>query len=393
MKLKGVRFLYISRVWLPLAGGAELEAHNFVLRLISQGAEVEVVCFIPEDAIESKFLPTYPITRIIHPDSEYKTGAFAFPNKDWCRSQLHSFLLEGQKKDKWDVVIHFNYLGPGDSNYDNHNTFREWLNIGRIWDPPFQLKEGWTDWPQTLNYDMVLFPTQYHVSATENYNHEPKMVIPPANTEVINPIESLDGWKDRPYDFGFVNAITHKGLNLIIKLIGRMPDKTFLIKRGNYGNQYMVDYMDKWFDNVTIAGWYDDMNDYYKSCKSILYPSLQEGFGMVSYEAMANGCLTFANAHPVMLSACPTGPIYIDAYPEQTKINWLRYYENTFDEDIDADMELAAELWEDEIRDVLNDPTLIDQHQKEGLEAIPSFNEHIDLCYERFYDFVLENYK
>jgi glycosyltransferase involved in cell wall biosynthesis len=155
----------------------------------------------------------------------------------------------------------------------------------------------------------------------------------------------------------------------------------------------MVDYMDKWFDNVTIAGWYDDMNDYYKSCKSILYPSLQEGFGMVSYEAMANGCLTFANTHPVMLSACPTGPIYIDAYPEQTKINWLRYYENTFDEDIDADMELAAELWEDEIRDVLNDPTLIDQHQKEGLEAIPSFNEHIDLCYERFYDFVLENYK
>lgn len=386
MKLKGVRFLYVSRLWSSRMGGAELEAHNFVLRLIAEGADVEVVCFTSEDAIDSKSLPTYPITRITHPDFEYAWMDLRMGGL------LHSFLLEGQKKDKWDVVIHFNDLGPSNFTY-NFGEFTEWLNIGRIWDPPFQLNQGWKDWPQTLNYDMMLFPTQYHVSATGNYNNEPKMVMPPAKTEVTDPIESLDGWHDRPYDFGFVNAISHKGLNMIIKLIGRMPDKTFLIKKGNYGTQYMVDYMDKWFDNVTIAGWYDDMNDYYRSCKSILYPSLQEGFGMVSYEAMANGCLTFANAHPVMLSACPTGPIYIDAYPEQTKINWLRYYENTFDEDIDADMELAAELWEDEIRDVLNDPTRIDQHQSEGLEAIGAFNKHIDFCYERFYDFILANYK
>jgi glycosyltransferase involved in cell wall biosynthesis len=240
---------------------------------------------------------------------------------------------------------------------------------------------------------MMLFPTQYHVSATEHYNKEPKMVIPPAHTEVTDPIESLDGWDDRPYDFGFVNAIPHKGLLMMMKLIGRMPDKKFLIKRGNYGNQQMVDYMDKWFDNVTVAGWYDDMNDYYRSCKSILYPSLQEGFGMVSYEAMANGCLTFANSHPVMLSACPKGPIYIDAYPEETKLNYYRYQVTTPPEKIDSDMDLASEWWEDEIRDVLSNQDRIDQHQKAGLEAILELGAHIEKSYNNFFNFVLANYK
>ncbi len=393
MKLKGIRFLYVSRLWLPLAGGAELEGHHFVSRLISQGAEVEVVCFLPEDAIESKTLLTYPITRIVHPDLSHTDLKSVNKYNDWNCSHLYDYLSEGHQQGKWDVVIHFGDLGPGDFNYSNHKIFKEWLNIGRIWDPPTSLNQGWQDWPWSLQYDMMLFPTQYHVSETERYNNEPKMVIPPAHTEVTDPIESLDGWNDRAYDFGFVNAIPHKGLNMIMKLIGRMPDKTFLIKRGNYGNQQMVDFMDKWFDNVTVAGWYDDMNDYYRSCKSILYPSLQEGFGMVSYEAMANGCLTFANAHPVMLSACPIGPVYIDAYPQETKLNYSRYKTNTPTDVHDSDMDLASEFWEDEIRDVLNDPTRIDQHQSEGLEAIEALNEHIDFCYERFYDFILENYK
>lgn len=395
--LSNVRFLYVSRLWLPFAGGAELEAHNFVSRLIAQGADVEVVCFVPEDAIESKTLLTYPITRIVHPDISYEKhqADMSIGNQyyDWNRSQLHDYLLEGSQQDKWDVVIHFGDLGPSDFNYGKQRQFKEWLNIGRIWDPPAGLNQGWQDWPWRLEYDMMLFPTQYHVSATEHYNKELKMVLPPANTEVTDPIKSLDGWDDRPYDFGFVNALPHKGLLMVMKLIGRMPDKKFLIKRGNYGNQQMVDYMDKWFDNVTVAGWYDDMNDYYRSCKSILYPSLQEGFGMVSYEAMANGCLTFANSHPVMLSACPKGPIYIDAYREETKLNYYRYQATTPPEVIDSDMDLASEWWEDEIRDVLSDQDRIDQHQKAGLEVILELRAHIENCYNNFFNFVLANYK
>ena len=54
-KLKGIRFLYVSRYWLPMSGGAELEAHNFVSRLISEGADVEVVTFHP---VESEGLDT-----------------------------------------------------------------------------------------------------------------------------------------------------------------------------------------------------------------------------------------------------------------------------------------------------------------------------------------------
>ena len=77
--LSNVRFRYISRLWLPFAGGAELEGHHFVSRLIAQGADVEVVCFLPEDAIESKTLLTYPITRIVHPDLSYEKQSDDLP--------------------------------------------------------------------------------------------------------------------------------------------------------------------------------------------------------------------------------------------------------------------------------------------------------------------------
>ncbi len=114
---------------------------------------------------------------------------------------------------------------------------------------------------------------------------------------------------------------------------------------------------------------------------------------MVSYEAMANGCLTFANAHPVMLSACPKGPIYIDAYREETKLNYYRYQVTTPPEEIDSDMDLASELWEDEIREVLSNPETKNHHQKEGLEAILELRAHVENCYNNFYNFVLANYK
>ena len=397
VNLNGLRILYVSRLWLPFAGGAELEGHHFVTKLIQEGAEVEVVCFYPHDAIDSAIDITYPITRLYDPDLQYTAGSeneyLSHHDYDANRARLFQFLSEGDEEGRWDAVIHFGDLGPADFNYSNQRQFTKWINIGRIWDPPTSLNKGWEDWPWRLQYDLTLFPTQYHVQATEHYNNEPAMTLPPAHIEVKENIDTLDGWEERPYDFGFINAIPHKGLNMVMKLIGMMPDKTFLIKRGNYHNQQMVEFMDKWYDNVTVAGWYDDMNDYYRSCKSILYPSLQEGFGMVSYEAMANGCLTFANSHPVMLSACPTGPIYIDAYPEESKQNYIRYQMTNTPQDHDAYMDLAAEEWHDEIREVLSDPERVHHHRTLGLEAMSTLGQRIDFCYSEFYDFLLSNLK
>ena len=37
------------------------------------------------------------------------------------------------------------------------------------------------------------------------------MMLPPAHIEIKENIDTLDGWEERPYDFGFINAIPHKG--------------------------------------------------------------------------------------------------------------------------------------------------------------------------------------
>ena len=384
-KLKGIRFLYVSRYWLPMSGGAELEAHNFVSRLISEGADVEVVTFHP---VESEGLG-YKVTRIVHPDFDPEatdSDRYSYQWYDWNRSRLFDHLSEGS----WDVVIHFNDLGPQDFGYSNHHRFKDWVNIGRIWDPPVSLNKGWSEWPWHLGYDLLLLPTQYHYDTTGLNSNEPAMVLPPAGVETLSNIDELDDLDSRPYDFGFINPIHHKGVELVAKLVGRFPTKRFLVKAGNYRSQTQLDKLSNWHDNVEVAGWYDNIDDYYRSCKAILYPSLQEGFGMVSYEALANGCLTFANAHPVMKSACPIGPVYIDAYPDSTKSNYFKYRLGSHPSELDHHMEIASEFWFDEIEEVLDDPERIEQLRSKGLEALPYLEQHIESCYQKFYDYVVD---
>jgi len=384
-KLKGIRFLYVSRYWLPMSGGAELEAHNFVSRLISEGADVEVVTFHP---VESEGLG-YKVTRIVHPDFDPEatdSDRYSYQWYDWNRSRLFDHLSEGS----WDVVIHFNDLGPQDFGYSNHHRFKDWVNIGRIWDPPVSLNKGWSEWPWHLGYDLLLLPTQYHYDTTGLNSNEPAMVLPPAGVETLSNIDELDDLDSRPYDFGFINPIHHKGVELVAKLVGRFPTKRFLVKAGNYRSQAQLDKLSNWHDNVEVAGWYDNIDDYYRSCKAILYPSLQEGFGMVSYEALANGCLTFANAHPVMKSACPIGPVYIDAYPDSTKSNYFKYRLGSHPSELDHHMEIASEFWFDEIEEVLDDPERIEQLRSKGLEALPYLEQHIESCYQKFYDYVVD---
>ena len=384
-KLKGIRFLYVSRYWLPMSGGAELEAHNFVSRLISEGADVEVVTFHP---VESEGLG-YKVTRIVHPDFDPEatdSDRYSYQWYDWNRSRLFDHLSEGS----WDVVIHFNDLGPQDFGYSNHHRFKDWVNIGRIWDPPVSLNKGWSEWPWHLGYDLLLLPTQYHYDTTGLNSNEPAMVLPPAGVETLSNIDELDDLDSRPYDFGFINPIHHKGVELVAKLVGRFPTKRFLVKAGNYRSQAQLDKLSNWHDNVEVAGWYDNIDDYYRSCKAILYPSLQEGFGMVSYEALANGCLTFANAHPIMKSACPIGPVYIDAYPDSTKSNYFKYRLGSHPSELDHHMEIASEFWFDEIEEVLDDSERIEQLRSKGLEALPYLEQHIESCYQKFYDYVVD---
>ena len=393
MKLKGIRFLYISCLAYPFNGGAELELHDFVTRLQSEGADVEVVTWMPLLDSDDSHLP-YKIHRLI---SEEDAQTFAtdewISNSQVFMQRNFNKLIAFLDNDDWDVVIHFGITGPSSFDYNLHRVFKDkWINIGRIWDLPPQLNNGWEDWPWSFKYQLLLLPTKYHIDATSTHNSEPKMLLPVAAVNSTKNV-SIDEeeWNSRPYDFGFVNPISHKGIGLVLNLISLNPDKKFIIKRGNYQDQTITEHLDKWFPNVTVAGWYENMDDFYQECKAILYPSLQEGFGMIPHEAMSNGCLCFVNQLPIVESAVGVGPIYIDAHPPMSKQNYFMYRDRYTNDEFNKHFQDAAEEWDWVIKEVMEDPQRVQEIRQKGLEALPRLHQHIEESYDNFYNYIVAN--
>jgi len=148
----------------------------------------------------------------------------------------------------------------------------------------------------------------------------------------------------------------------------------------------MVDALDKWYPNVTMdKNYYDTMDDFYRQCRYILYPSLQEGFGMVTYEAMSQGCLVFANDHPIIRSATGEGPVYIDAYPAKCNQQFFKYLGTTSSGQFNYDMEVAAEEWKDVIEETIADSELVLSHIQQGFEAGPRLQETSEKAYQKLF--------
>jgi hypothetical protein len=227
-----------------------------------------------------------------------------------------------------------------------------------------------TNWRHGIDrgYSLTVLGSPVLVDEWDNISNA-IAVVPFINREDL-PGTTLVPWDERPYDFGFINPAHHKGFNTVLKLISSMPDKKFIIKPGGYHHSVVIDKLEKWFPNVTVGGWYESMSDFYQECKSILYPSLWEGFGMVPMEAASNGCLVFANDHPIIRDANPDFPIFIDAYSEEASDNWLTFFNTVPDREKDIMYLSAAEDWKDTIIDIFNDNKLIDKHITMGLTAM-----------------------
>ena len=214
--------------------------------------------------------------------------------------------------------------------------------------------------------------------------YRPILDLPPLKVETkADYVWDQEEWESRPYDFCFINPIPHKGVTLVAQLIGRMPDHKFLIKRGNYQDQQLIDKLEQWYPNVTVAGWYDHMDDFYRQSKCLLYPSIQEGFGMPPLEAAANGCLVFANDHPIIRDAAPEGPVFIRGYPELSYQNfWLWAHQSP--DRVNADIVNAADVWETKIEETLWDPELCYRKIQKGLVYYSQHLQRVEIAFARF---------
>lgn len=91
---------------------------------------------------------------------------------------------------------------------------------------------------------------------------------------------------------GFIKPIEHKGVALVYEIAEAMPDRPFLILRGEWQTLEDIRYL----PNVAFMEPVVDMRDFYRRCRVILMPSLSEDAGTVAQEAAANGLPCISSA-------------------------------------------------------------------------------------------------
>lgn len=83
---------------------------------------------------------------------------------------------------------------------------------------------------------------------------------------------------------GFVKPINHKGVALFYEVAKAMPDREFLVLRGEWYTLEDIRAM----PNVRFMDPVDDMRDFYAECRVVLMPSRSEDAGTVAQECTVN---------------------------------------------------------------------------------------------------------
>lgn len=103
------------------------------------------------------------------------------------------------------------------------------------------------------------------------------VLTPPAFDDVI-----ADSHGDA---IGFVKPIEHKGVETLYAIAEQMPDRQFVVLRGEW--QDLEDIRPR--DNITFVEPVVDMRDFYRQVRLLLVPSRSEDAGTVAQEATLNG--------------------------------------------------------------------------------------------------------
>ena len=104
------------------------------------------------------------------------------------------------------------------------------------------------------------------------------VILPPAFNDCVAP---------RHDDFiGFIKPIPHKGVDFFYQLATQLPEKKFLVLRGEWQN---FEDIRRGLPNVFFMEPVDEIKVFYERCRMIVMPSLQEDAGTVAQEAALNG--------------------------------------------------------------------------------------------------------
>ena len=136
--------------------------------------------------------------------------------------------------------------------------------------------------------------------------------------------------------------------NLLIEF----PDAKFLIKKPTYGSSFDLDIIYPILgDNYDSIKWFDNIEeDFYQNCKFVLYPSLNEGYGLVPVEAIMDGAIPILNYTQSNYWVHHNNVYYINnELNNNPDLYNFDYYLKNYD--------LINEQWVVELKDILNKDT------------------------------------
>lgn len=136
--------------------------------------------------------------------------------------------------------------------------------------------------------------------------------------------EKFPGLQRGGYYFTLGNVSPHKNLNWVFENAKRYPENTYVIA-GKIAQMYKDDIAAHAVDNVIYAGYVSDgeMKALIKNAKSLLFPTLIEGFGIPPLEALALGTPAICSDIPCLKEIYGGCVRYIDPHDPSADLDAL----------------------------------------------------------------------
>ncbi len=285
-----MKIAIISDLWLPFPGGAERYCANVSQALIDRGHECHV-------------LTSYARAHNSHCSSITITDIGVRERHAHGLDVISGFLSERV----YDlIIVHHFFDGEWPELYTQTGT------------PVVQISHNR---PRNPKAAFTVFNSQYTANRQGRLDND--LVILPAPG------------RDTVADGGSRNCIGHikpqggKGIELTYRLAQSMPDRKFLVLRGEWQDGEMISNL----PNVSYLEPLDDIRDFYSRCRIVLMPSISEDAGTVPQEAALNGipCISSnvgglpeTNAGGILLDR----EDFISWYDHILKLDDQKYYDD-----------------------------------------------------------------
>lgn len=179
--------------------------------------------------------------------------------------------------------------------------------------------------------DYILTPSEFvYNSFRRNGIPDEKLLFIPfgVDTHSIRPNTTQE--KNRPIRFLFIGSVgIRKGAHILLRAWDKLPlNNAELIIAGNIKNEKSIEEY-RGNESVKILGWTDKLSDWRQNSDVFVFPTLEEGSAIVTYEAMAAGLPLITTAHSGWVGNDGTHGLEIPINDVQSLADAIKYmYDN-----------------------------------------------------------------